>query len=519
MQTEVDFLVIGSGIAGMTFAIKAAKYGKVLLVSKSKLNDTGTQYAQGGIAAVMFDDENEVQAHIADTMTAGAGLSEKKIAEIVAREAKDRVKELLEWGVEFDKNTDGSFHLHLEGGHTKKRILHKKDRTGNEIIRSLRKKILSLSSIEVIEDSFAVDIITPHHIGKKVTKKEKDITCYGAYILDKKAKNVSVVQAKTTVLATGGSGRIYATTTNPKICTGDGVAMLYRAKGSIQNMEFYQFHPTALYDPSNKNTFLISEAVRGAGAYLINTKGERFMKNYDARLELASRDIVARAIDSEMKRHGSEYVCLDCRHIKKTVFQKKFPTIFKKLISLEIDPSKDFIPVIPAAHYQCGGITVDTNGKTSIQRLYAIGECAHTGLHGANRLASNSLLESVVYADRAVKSARKTLSKCLFRKDIPLWDKSGTAVPEELILISQSKREVQQIMSNYVGIVRSNVRLSRALKRLNVLYEEGETLYKKTTLSEEICELRNMINVSYLIIKFSMQRKKSIGLYYNTDLQ
>ena len=370
-----------------------------------------------------------------------------------------------------------------------------------------------------------IDIITQHHLGYLVTKSTLDIECFGVYVLNHDTNETEKILSKVTVLATGGNGQAYRTTTNPIIATGDGVAMVYRAKGRIENMEFIQFHPTALYQPGVSPSFLITEAVRGDGGTLRNKSGEAFMERYDPRKDLAPRDIVARAIDNEMKRGGNEFVWLDCRHMPIENFKQHFPNIYQKCLSIGIDVTKDMIPVAPAAHYSCGGIKTNEFGETSIRNLYACGECASTGLHGANRLASNSLLEAMVFGHRAYLHSIEKLPEieaeyALKRFDIaaiPDWNAEGTREPKELILITQSLKELQQIMSDYVGIVRTDVRLARAMKRLDLLFEETEELYRNTKVSTQLCELRNLISVGYLIVKSATFRKESRGLHYNTD--
>jgi L-aspartate oxidase len=516
MQTKTDFLVIGSGIAGLSFALKVAEQGKVLIVTKGNEDETNTKYAQGGIAAVWHEHDN-FEKHIEDTFNAGANLCDEEAVRTVVTQAPERIKELMELGVAFDKTAEGVFDLAKEGGHTEHRILHYKDATGKEIERALLKKIHEHKNITIVNHYFAIDIITQHHLGKIITSKTKDISCYGVYVLNIHTQQVETVLAKVTCMATGGIGQVYATTTNPLIATGDGIAMVYRAKGHIQDMEFVQFHPTSLYNPGERPSFLISEAVRGFGAVLRTGNNKEFMQKYDARGSLAPRDIVARAIDTEMKISGDEHVFLDCRHLDRKGFIEHFPNIYNKCMSLDIDPFKQMIPVVPAAHYLCGGIIVENNSQSSILNLYAVGECARTGLHGANRLASNSLLEAVVYAHNASLDAVEKASRISFNKDIPNWNAEGTEHAEEMILITQSLKEVQQIMSNYVGIVRSELRLKRAFDRLEIIYKENETLYEQTTISPKLCELRNIICISYLIIKHAMRRKESVGLHYMAD--
>ena len=419
--------------------------------------------------------------------------------------------------MDFDKKEHGSFDLHREGGHSEFRILHHADNTGYEIQQSLIKAVKNNPNITIFEHHFAIEIITQHHLGKIVTRRTPDITCYGAYVLNLDNGSVDKFLARVTLMATGGVGAVYTTTTNPLVATGDGIAMVYRAKGTVSDMEFIQFHPTALYHPGDRPSFLITEAMRGYGAVLRNLKGEEFMQNYDSRLSLAPRDIVARAIDSEMKLHGDDHVYLDVTHKDPEETKKHFPNIYAKCLSLGIDITKDYIPVAPAAHYLCGGIKVDTNGESSIHRLYAVGECSCTGLHGGNRLASNSLIEAVVYADAAAKHALEHSHSYELRHDVPDWNDEGTRHNEEMVLITQSIKEVGQIMSAYVGIVRSNLRLDRAWNRLDILYEETERLFKCSKASREICELRNIINVGYLIMRQAKERHESRGLHYTLD--
>ncbi len=517
MTYEYDYLVIGSGIAGMSFALKVAHTGRVALVCKTKLPEANTHLAQGGVAAVTNLKVDNFEKHIEDTMIAGDWLSDPEAVKKVVTEAPAEINSLINWGVNFDKNEDGEFDLHKEGGHSEFRILHHQDNTGAEIQESLIEAVKKNPNIDIYEGHFAIEIITQHHLGRIVTRRTSDVTCYGAYILNPENNKVDTFLARITVMATGGIGAVYKTTTNPLIATGDGIAMVYRAKGTVQDMEFVQFHPTALYHPGDRPSFLITEAMRGYGAVLRNLRGNEFMHRYDPRLSLAPRDIVARAIDSEMKRHGDDHVYLDVTHKDPEETKKHFPNIYRKCLSLGIDITKDYIPVAPAAHYLCGGIKVDTNAESSIKRLYAVGECACTGLHGGNRLASNSLIEAVVYAQAAAVHAMEMVNHYSFRNDIPEWNDEGTQLPEEMVLITQSIKEVNQIMSTYVGIVRSDIRLNRAWNRLDLLYEETERLFKRSTASREICELRNIINVGYLIMRQAKERKESRGLHYTID--
>ncbi|WP_462220531.1 L-aspartate oxidase [Ferruginibacter sp.] len=526
---QTDFLVIGSGIAGLTYALKVAQEcpdKKITVLTKTQSDETNTKYAQGGIAGVMDFDKDSFAKHIEDTLIAGDGLCDRHIVEIVVKEGVERIKEIIDWGAQFDKAPDGDFKLGKEGGHSEFRILHHKDVTGKEMERALLAALSKQKNIQLISHCFVLDIITQHHLGYLITKATPDIECYGVYVLNLATNKVEKILSKITLLATGGNGQVYRTTTNPAIATGDGVAMVYRAKGRIENMEFIQFHPTALYEPGVRGqSFLITEAVRGDGGILRNHNGEAFMERYDARKDLAPRDIVARAIDNEMKVAGTENVFLDCRHFGKEKFIEHFPNIYDKCLSIGIDITKHLIPVAPAAHYSCGGIKTDEHARTSINNLYAAGECASTGLHGANRLASNSLLEAMVFAHRAYKDSISNINLRSVSTpvggggggNIPDWKVDGTSSPKEMILITQSVKELKLLMSDYVGIVRNNERLQRAMKRLDLLFTETEELYKKTIVSPQLCELRNMITVAFLIVKSAEFRHESRGLHFNTD--
>ena len=516
MKKEIDFLVIGSGLAGLSFALKVADHGRVCLISKTNIEETNTQYAQGGIAAVTYEPDS-YEKHIEDTLIAGDGLCNEEVVRNLVRDAPEQIEELIRWGASFDKKSNGEFDLAREGGHSEKRILHHKDNTGFEIQQKLSEQVRNHRNIEIMENHFAVDLITQHHLGILVKRYNQNIRCFGAYVLDLKTDQVITLLAKTTLIATGGVGNLYHTTTNPPIATGDGIAMVYRAKGIIENMEFVQFHPTSLHNPGERPSFLISEALRGFGAVLMTLDGKEFMDKYDERKSLAPRDIVARAIDNEMKIRGDDYVFLDASHLDPEELVSHFPNIHEKCLSIGIDITKDKIPVVPAAHYMCGGIKVNEHGATWIKQLYAAGETSSTGLHGANRLASNSLIEAIVYADRSARSAINEASKVSVQGNVPDWDYSGTSHPEEMILITQNFKEMQQIMSNYVGIVRSDLRLNRALVRLEIIYRETEALYKKSTLSKSLCELRNLITAGYLTIKMAQDRKESRGLHFNLD--
>ena len=501
---QYDFLVIGSGIAGLSYTAKIATYFekqgkdiKIAIITKTVAEESNTKYAQGGIATVWKDDDS-FEKHIEDTMVAGDFLSDRKAVEIVVREAPERLKELIEYGTNFDKKADGTYDLVKEGGHSDQRILHHKDSTGNEIERALLETVKAHKSVDFFTHYFAVDLITQHHLGEKVTKDTPNKKCFGAYVFNTSTGETETFLAKTTLLATGGIGQVYQSTTNPTIATGDGISMAYRAKSLVEGMEFIQFHPTSLYQPGKKPSFLISEAVRGHGGILKNIDETTFMERYDERLSLAPRDIVARAIDSEMKINGVDHVYLDTRHLEAEDFKHHFPMIYdycKDNLNLDIT-GKDMIPVVPAQHYLCGGVKVNEHSQTNINYLYAAGECSATGLHGANRLASNSLLEATT---------------------IPDWNDDGTTHPEELVLVTEMARELESIMSNYVGIVRTDRRLKRAYDRLELIYIEHEELYKQSKISVQICELRNMINVAYLVIKDARARHENRGLHYNLD--
>lgn len=517
MSKKYDYVVVGGGIAGISFALKAAKFGKVALLCKTTLEESNTSFAQGGIATVMYPPDN-FEKHIEDTLIAGDGHCNLAAVEQVVKNAREQIDQLVEWGMNFDKEDESDiFDLHKEGGHSEFRILHHKDNTGFEIQKALNKQIRNNSEIDLFEHFFAIEILTQHHLGDIVTHHTSNIECYGVYALNQKSNHIHTFLAKVTVLATGGIGSAYLASTNPSIATGDGIAMVHRARGIIEDMEFVQFHPTGFYHPGDKPVFLITEAIRGYGAVLRTQDGKEFMHKYDERGSLAPRDIVARAIDNEMKIRGEDFEYLDVTHKNAEETKESYPMIYKKCLDYGIDITKDYIPISPTQHYMCGGIAVDLNGCSSILRLYAIGECSCTGLHGANRLASNSLLEALVYADTAVKHSSKIIDKIQYNEFIPNWNDEGTSLTEEMVLITQSSKEVEQIMSNYVGIVRSNLRLKRAMNRLEILYRETESLFNRSTVSREICELRNVISISYLIIKQALARKESRGLHYTID--
>ncbi len=521
-MTETDILVLGSGSAGLFFALQIAKRSKlkILIITKKERSESNTNYAQGGIASVM-NEFDSYEAHIRDTLIAGAGLCHEDAVRILVEEGPLRIQDLIELGAQFTRDKSGNLHLGKEGGHSAHRIIHTRDLTGKEIERSLLDAVAANPNITLLEDHYAVELLTDHQRTDKKRKKKDPISCYGAYILREDTGKVEIVRAKKAVLlATGGAGQVYIHTTNPLIATGDGVAMGYRAGAVVANMEFIQFHPTTLYT-EGAHSFLISEAVRGAGAILRNLAGERFMMNYDpARLELAPRDIVARAIDAELKRRGDQYVQLDLSHLPADHIKKEFPNIYEKCKQFGIDITKDPIPVVPAAHYSCGGVMTDLNGRTNIKNLYACGEVTMTGVHGANRLASNSLLESLVFSFRAANDLIDSLKKDS-KKDEKVklveWDESGTENAEEWVVVEHDKREVQQLMWDYVGIVRSTYRLKRSERRLKLIAEEIEAYYRKTKVTVPLLELRNIALVALLIVRSALKRKESRGLHYMTD--
>ncbi len=522
-----DFLVIGSGIAGLAFAIKASQLGTVNIVTKKRDRDSSTNYAQGGIAAVLAPQDSP-DAHIQDTLEAGAGLCNRDAVELLVKSGPYRIHELMDWGTRFTTsiNEKGEEILDLgrEGGHTCNRIAHAKDLTGQEIERALIHTISEIENIHVYEDHTAVDLLTEHQLkflsGENEIKSDH-ITCYGAYILENATGIVNIFRSRITFLATGGVGQVYLHTTNPLIATGDGIAMAYRAGAKIADMEFIQFHPTTLYQEKYEGrSFLISEAVRGEGAILVNSRGERFMEKLHPLKELAPRDIVARAIDSEVKRLGDRYVYLDITHKDKAFLIDRFPNIYEHCMKVGIDISKEPIPVVPAAHYLCGGIVSDLNARSTIRNLYVSGESSCTGVHGANRLASNSLLEGVVFSHQAfihLQSIFKDKNKLDDIPDFPQWDKKGTFDLEEWILIQHNIEDVKRLMRDYVGIVRSDRRLERAYRRIILLEEEIQDYYRRSTLSSQLIELRNLATVAKLIIRSAMERKESRGLHYTTD--
>ena len=513
---ETHYLVIGSGIAGLTFSVKIAEKfpdRNVIIVTKANEDESNTKYAQGGVAVVLNKENDSFKKHIEDTLIAGDGLCDDDVVKMVVEEGPDRLEELLLWGANFDLDAEGEFDLGKEGGHSEYRVVHHKDITGYEIEHALLKKAHQLKNISILPHHFAIDLVTNHHIKND---KSHTISCFGAYIFNQKSGDIFTIKANATLLASGGIGCVYGHTTNPIIATGDGIAMAYRAKAIIKDMEFVQFHPTALYEAKGESSFLISEAVRGFGAYLRNKKGHRFMLDYDERAELASRDIVSQSIDSELKKSGDTHVYLDCTHLDMEAFKHHFPNIYNKCLEHHIKIETDWIPVVPASHYLCGGIVVDKTGQTTIANLFACGECTRTGLHGANRLASNSLLEALVYAHNIYKFHSANHYKTA-NVMIPDWNDEGTTIPEEHILIQHNLKQLQALMRDYVGIVRSNKRLKRAINHLDLIYNEVEDFYKESKITTSLCELRNMINVAHLIISQSLERTENKGGYFNID--
>ncbi len=523
MPLTCDFLVIGSGVAGLSFALEAAAHGDVIVATKRSREESNTKYAQGGIAAVL-DASDSFEAHVRDTMIAGAGLNHLRAVELTVKDAPARIAMLRKAGAQFDRASIGvhadesspslgskeehDLDLHLEGGHSARRIVHAGDMTGKEVERALVEAVSANPKIRILEEHMAIDLIT-------LAKYGGPEVCAGAYVLDIAQGRVETILARSTILATGGAGKVYLYTTNPDVATGDGIAMAFRAGAEVANMEFYQFHPTCLFHPKAKD-FLISEALRGEGAILKRLDGMPFMKELDPRAELAPRDIVARAIDLEMKRSGAEHVLLDITHKDPTFIKEHFPGIYAQCMRYGIDITREPIPVVPAAHYLCGGITTDLEGRTTIPGLWAIGECAHTGLHGANRLASNSLLEGMVFAHRAA-IALAEIDRSKPWPHVPDWD-VGEAVPsDEAVVITQNWDELRRLMWNYVGIVRSDKRLRRAARRIALLQEEIAEYYWKYFVTRDLLELRNIATVAQLIVECAIARRESRGLHFTID--
>lgn len=521
MPYTSDFLIIGTGIAGLSFALKAARFGTVSVITKKHHTESNTNYAQGGIASVISPDDT-FELHIEDTLAAGAGLCHPEAVELVVRTGPTRVRELMAWGAEFTKikGSDDAPTLSLgrEGGHSRHRIVHAADLTGREIERALIEAVQQTPGIRVLEHHVAIDLITEHHLRDKAQERVPGTHCWGVYALNTKTGNVETMLASATLLATGGAGHVYQHTTNPSIATGDGIAMAYRAGATVANLEFMQFHPTTLYHPTARS-YLISEAIRGYGGVLKDHNGRPFMADYHELEDLAPRDVVARAIDREMKRSGHPCVYLDVTAKPAAETREHFPNIYSKCLSLGIDITEHHIPVVPAAHYMCGGVVTDLDGCTGIMGLYGCGEVTCTGLHGANRLASNSLLEGLVFSDQAVQHASQFIARGsrTVPPDIPDWNEDGTFDSEEWVLMAHDRSEIQTLMWDYVGIVRSNARLARAERRVKMIAEEIEAFYKKTVVTPDLIELRNIATVAGLIIDCAQMRKESRGLHYTTD--
>jgi L-aspartate oxidase len=508
MPQRFDFLVLGGGVAGLSFALEAAQHGSVAVLTKRSRSEGNTVYAQGGVAAVLSE-RDSFALHEEDTLNAGAGLNHRDAVEVTVREGPERLRELAALGAHFDTRPDGKLDLTREGGHSARRIVHAGDITGREVERALLAACDDRPNIQFVSDSAAIDLIlerkSPH--GQPC--------CLGAYVL-LSSGHIETFLAKVTVLATGGAGKVYLYTTNPDVATGDGVAMAYRAGARVANMEFYQFHPTCLFSPEAKN-FLVSEALRGEGGKLRLRSGAPFMDRYDSRAELAPRDIVARAIDSELKRTGDDFVLLDMTHLGRAFLLERFPNIYETCKDFGIDMAVQPIPVVPAAHYQCGGVVTDLSGQTSIPALFAVGEVANTGLHGANRLASNSLLEGLVFGHRAAKAAAPELTPRALAEDVPPWDPGAAVDPNEAVLVTHNWDEVRRLMWNYVGIVRTDKRLMRARRRLDLLREEIRDYYWRFKVTRDVIELRNIADVALLIVECASRRKESRGLHYNLD--
>lgn len=524
MEIKTDFLIIGSGIAGLMFALEVADHGMVALVTKKAAMDSNTNLAQGGIASV-FDELDSFDLHIQDTLDSGDGLCNRDVVEMVIKDGPARIRELIQMGVQFNLrppdpagNGDLKLDLGREGGHSQNRIVHAQDMTGKEIESVLVERAKAHPQIRFFENHVAIDLITCSTRIKRgmVTTTHEDFCC-GAYVLDRETQAVKTFSSQITLLATGGAGKVYLYTSNPDIATGDGIAMAYRAGATVANLEFVQFHPTCLYHPAAKN-FLISEALRGEGGILIDGRGNPFMARYDPKKDLACRDVVARAIDTELKRSGDDSVYLDISHRPADFIVQRFPNLHRNCLNFGIDMTREPIPVVPAAHYMCGGVATDMFGSTDIHRLYAVGETACTGLHGANRLASNSLLEALVYAHAAAKQAIGQLATQEFPSlEAPVWDEVGTTDSDELIMVSHNWDEIRRLMWNYVGIVRSDKRLARAQRRIETIQNEILEYYWDFKVTPDLIELRNIANVAELIIKCAMHRKESRGLHYTIE--
>lgn len=515
---DTNILVIGSGISGLTYAIKMAEQNpklEIVMISKNSLLESNTRYAQGGIAVVSNFQKDSFDKHVEDTLIAGAGKCDIEVVEFVVKEGQERLQELIDWGIHFDKQKNG-LHLTQEGGHSEKRIVHHKDKTGLEIQKSLIRKIKTFPNISLLENHTLVDLITDHHHSGSRYKR-----CYGAYVISNLEQEIIKISAQITILSTGGAGQLFSHTTNPENATGDGLGAAYRAKVYMEGLPFVQFHPTALYPKINGNTFLISEAVRGEGAILKSVSGKRFMTQYHPKAELAPRDIVARSIAEVVNKTGDSFVLLDCQAISKKEFENQFPTILENCQKVGITPPKDSIPVIPAAHYFCGGISVNHYGETKLKGLYAIGECSYTGLHGANRLASNSLLESLVFSHRAALNSLDQIKRKLPPRDfylqLPEWKEEHYISNEKISAIGQMKKQLQNLMASKVGIFKTSIGLVEAEMELKTIFLETQDIYRQNKLTLGICELRNMVSVAYLMIKQSQDLKENNGVFFNQD--
>ncbi len=516
-KIDTDFLVIGSGIAGLGFALKAATLGKVLIVSKSGISGGATSLAQGGVAAVL-DKNDSVESHVEDTLNAGYGLGKSAVVRKIAGFGAEAIDELLNIGVPFDTvpGKPDTIALGLEGGHTKNRIVHVADATGRAIQNAYVEAIKSHPNIRILPDNCAIDLLTQHHLPKGHALRAKPLACWGDYVLDEKKGFVRTIRAKATLLATGGGGRIYIHTTNPDVATGDGVAMAYRAGATVSNMEFFQFHPTMFFDPG-RDGFLISEAARGEGGILRNGAGERFMEGIHPMKELAPRDVVARAIDEQLRSRGDTNVFLDLTHKGSYFIEQRFPNIYEHCLERGVDISKEWIPVVPAAHYMCGGVKVDKGARTDIQNLLSAGETACTGMHGANRLASNSLLESMAYAHFAFETLNKYFKSIAPPPELPDWDDSGVFDRREWVIVRHIRNELKRLMWDYVGIVRSDDRLEAASRLVNFLMTQINEFYHQNPVDKDVIELRNMAMVAWLVIRSALYRPESRGLHYNSD--
>jgi L-aspartate oxidase len=510
---EFDFLVIGGGIAGLTYALKVADHGRVGILFKKDTGSSSTLWAQGGIAAVNQPDDS-FDLHVQDTLVCGAGLCNPEVVQLVVSEGPERVEELIKRGAHFDTDESGNYHLHKEGGHSRRRIFHAGDATGFEIQGALLRAVTQHPNIELIRFSSAIDLITTHKLGLSPAESNKVV---GAYVLGDSG-SIEPYLADKVLVATGGAGKIYLYTSNPDVATGDGIAMCYRAGCRVANMEFIQFHPTCLYHPEAKS-FLITEAMRGEGARLTRTNGERFMGRYHEAMELAPRDVVARAIDAEMKMHGDDYVLLDISHRDPDFVKEHFPTIYERCLSFGFDITKGPLPVVPAAHYMCGGVVSDVHGRTDITDLYVAGESACTGLHGANRLASNSLLEGVVFGHRAAEHSIKHKGAFRVTATPRPWDPGNAVDSDEQVVITQNWDEIRRTMWNYVGIVRTTKRLERALHRMDLIKREIQEYYRQCVVTSDLLELRNLHLVSELVIRCALERRESRGLHYTLDFK